>query len=76
MLSENNLNSLANVCSSGYLTMDMDNGHVVSPTVSSPHGTSFEVECDSGYNTMAPNGTLDCASNGNFTNRPSCDRKL
>ncbi len=65
---------LINTCDNS--TYTITNGRLDFPSDSSPHGTYFAATCDPGYSTDYPNGTMDCDSNGGFTNKPTCNPNM
>ena len=65
---------LINTCNNS--TYAITNGQLDFPTDSSPHGTYFSATCDPGYSTNNQNGTMECDSNGIFTNKPICSPNM
>ncbi len=42
------------------------------PTSSSPTGTAYSTNCNSGYNASSSSGTLVCETDGSWTGKPTC----
>ena len=43
------------------------------PTSSSAHGTAYTLVCLSGYSASSSSGSLDCAPDGTWNGKPTCN---